>query len=115
MKPMLQSKIPLTLLFSAFFLLQSFGQENGSRIDVSHYLVATYGAESAEAMVLRLNDFELSSSKKVFLDKEYEERKSYWLQRMASTNDEALIKLIENRLNVFVPFSAIAEQIVGKP
>ncbi|MFN5031512.1 MAG: hypothetical protein ACK5FX_04750 [Flavobacteriia bacterium] len=112
---MLQSKLTLTLLFSAFFLLQSFGQENDSRIDVSHYLVTTYGAESAEAMVLRLNDFELSSSKKVFLDKEYEERKSYWLERMASTNDEALKKLIENRLNLFVPFSAVAEQIIGKP
>jgi hypothetical protein len=33
---------------------------------------------------------------------------------MASTNDEALRLQIENRLNLFVPFSAVAEQIIGK-
>ena len=112
---MIHSKTPLILLFVFFILFQSIGQERPLNNDVPHHLLATYGAEKAEAMILRLNDFELISNKKILLDQEYEERKSRWLQKLELTNDEALRKQIENRLNLFIPFSAVAEQIIGKP
>ncbi len=108
-------KIAILLVVLIVRSFNSFSQEINSANDVSQYLIHSYGPEIAESMILRLNDFELTSSKKVLMDFVYEERKLNWQNKAATANDETLKIQFENRLNLFIPFSAVSNQIIGKP